>query len=168
MGCLKSLIHFMSWLGERGLPKKKLLKKSDSFHRTDETQKALDELKALITKLLVLASPEPSKTLLIHGGNHLAHQHDPGSGTGGTQARLQGAVAGLLHQQSPIRSRDSIQSGQKLLYVILITKCKLLHNFNSHPVHVVTSYGLGEIVGNRLATGRIAKWPPKLIGLDIT
>jgi hypothetical protein len=37
-------------------------------------------------------------------------------------------------------------------------KCKLLHYFESHPVYVVTSYGLGKIVGNRLATGRIAKW----------
>jgi hypothetical protein len=35
---------------------------------------------------------------------------------------------------------------QKLLYAILITKCKLLHYFKSHPIHVVTSFGLGEVV----------------------
>jgi hypothetical protein len=56
---------------------------------------------------------------------------------------------------------------QKLLYVVLITKRKLLHYFESHPVHVVTSFGLGEIVGNRLTIGRIAKWSLKLMGLDI-
>jgi hypothetical protein len=49
MGCLASLSHFMSQLGERGLPLYKLLKKSDSFHWMKEVQKPLDELKMLIT-----------------------------------------------------------------------------------------------------------------------
>jgi hypothetical protein len=47
-------------------------------------------------------------------------------------------------------------------------KCKLMHYFESHPIHVVTSFGLGEIVGIHLATGRIVKWDVKLMGLDIT
>jgi hypothetical protein len=33
---------------------------------------------------------------------------------------------------------------------------------------VVTSYGLGKIIGNCLSTRRIAKWALKLMGLDIT
>jgi hypothetical protein len=44
----------------------KLLKKPNSFHWTDETHKALDELKALISKPLILALPEPGKTLLLY------------------------------------------------------------------------------------------------------
>jgi hypothetical protein len=55
-----------------------------------------------------------------------------------------------------------------LLYAILITKRKLLHYFESHLICVVTSFGLKEVVGNHLATGRIAKWALKLIGLSIT
>jgi hypothetical protein len=47
-------------------------------------------------------------------------------------------------------------------------KCKLLHYFESHPIHVVTSFGLGEIVGIRLTTRRIMKWDVKLMGLNIT
>jgi hypothetical protein len=57
---------------------------------------------------------------------------------------------------------------QKLLYVILIMKCKLLHYFESHPVCVVTSHGFGEIIENCLDTARIAKWALKHMGLDIT
>jgi hypothetical protein len=56
----------MSRFGECGLPLYKLLKKSDSFRWTDETQKALDKLEALISKPPVLASPEPGEILLLY------------------------------------------------------------------------------------------------------
>ena len=45
---------------------------------------------------------------------------------------------------------------QKLLYAILITKRKLHYYFESHPVTVVTSFPLGEVVQNQDATRRIA------------
>jgi hypothetical protein len=66
MGCLVALSRLVSRLGECELPLYKLLKKSNSFHWTDETQKALDELKALIFRPLVLASLEPDETLLLY------------------------------------------------------------------------------------------------------
>jgi hypothetical protein len=47
-------------------------------------------------------------------------------------------------------------------------KHKLLYYFESHLFHVVTSYGLGEIVENHLTRGRIAMWALKIMGLDIT
>jgi hypothetical protein len=66
MGCLTTLSHFVSRLEERELPLYKLLKKSDSFRWTDEMQKALDDLEALISKPPILASPEPGQTLLLY------------------------------------------------------------------------------------------------------
>jgi hypothetical protein len=47
-------------------PPVQVVKKSYSFRWTDETQKALDDLKALISKPPVLASPEPGDTLLLY------------------------------------------------------------------------------------------------------
>jgi hypothetical protein len=47
-------------------------------------------------------------------------------------------------------------------------KHKLLHYFESHPLHMVSSHGLGEIIRNWLTIGRIAKWALELMGLDIT
>ena len=57
---------------------------------------------------------------------------------------------------------------QKLLYAVLIAKRKLRHYFESHLVMVVTSFPLGEVVQNRDATGRIAKWALDLMGQGIS
>jgi hypothetical protein len=47
---------------------------------------------------------------------------------------------------------------QKLLYAVILTRRKLRHYFESHPVTVVSSFPLGEIIQCREASGRIAKW----------
>jgi ribonuclease HI len=53
---------------------------------------------------------------------------------------------------------------QKLLYAVILTRRKLRHYFESHPVTVVSSFPLGEIIQCREASGRIAKWAVELMG----
>jgi hypothetical protein len=162
MGCLTALSHFVSRLGERGLPLYKLLKKSDSFHWTDEAHKTLDELKALISKSSVLASLVLGETLLLYAMT--------------TDQVVSAALVVEREEPGPVYYTSKLlpdcetryNQVQKILYVVLIMKRKLLHYFESHLIRVVTSYGLGEIIGKCLSTGRIAKWALELLGLDIT
>ena len=59
IGCLTALSHFISRLGERGLPLYRLLKKADHFEWTPEAHEALDKVKQLLTKASILV-PQPT------------------------------------------------------------------------------------------------------------
>jgi hypothetical protein len=157
--------RFVSQLGESGLLLYKLLKKSNSFYWIDETQKALDELKTLISRPPVLASPEPGETLLLY----IAVTTQVISAALMVEREESGHVYKV---QRPIFYISKVLSNyetcydqvQRLLYVVLITMCKLLDYFESHPIRVVTSFGLREIIGNCLATGGSSSRPSSLWG----
>jgi hypothetical protein len=158
-----ALNHFVSQLGEHGFPLYKLLKKSDSFHWMNEMQKALDELKAHISKPLVLASHE-NETLLqyvtaitqVINGALVMEREELGD-----VYKVQSLVYYISKVLSDCETRYN--QVQKLFYVVLIMKCKL------EPPDLCGDlmWAQGNF-RNCLTTGRIAKWALELMGLYIT
>ena len=51
---------------------------------------------------------------------------------------------------------------QKLVYGVFMASWKLKHYFQGHPITVVSSAPLGDIIQTREATGPIAKWAIEL------
>jgi hypothetical protein len=55
-------------------------------------------------------------------------------------------------------SKQNYPHYQKLVYGVYMASKKLKHYFQEHAVKVVSMAPLSEIIGNRDATGRVAKW----------
>jgi hypothetical protein len=78
-------------------------------------------------------------------------------------------------KQYPVDFISEVLSGSKtqnfhimqLTYALLITSHRLSHYFQMQQIEVHTSSTLGEILNNREATGKIAKWAIELSMYDI-
>jgi hypothetical protein len=169
MGCLAALSRFISRLGERGLPLYRLLRMTERFTWTPETEEALGNLKALLTSAPILVPPATGEALLIY----VATTTQVVSATIVVERQEEGHA--LLVQRpvyfiSEVLSETKIRYPQiqKLLYAVILTRRKLRHYFESHPVTVVSSFPLGEIIQCREASGRIAKWVVEIMGETIS
>ena len=65
-GMMAALGHFISKLGEKGLPFFKLLKKADKFAWNDEAQAAFEKLKDSLTTPPIMTPPEAKEMLLLY------------------------------------------------------------------------------------------------------
>ena len=59
-------------------------------------------------------------------------------------------------------SKQRYPQWQKLVFGVFMASRKLKHYFQEHPITVVSSAPLADIIRNREATGRFAKWAIEL------
>src|SRR5438128_10905706 len=168
-GCMAALSRFVSRLEERVMPFYKLLKKQDKFQWTPEAQQAFDKLKEFLTNPPVLVPPMPEEPLLLY----IAATSHVVSTAIVVERQEEGHTQKVQHPVyfiSEVLNESKIRypQVQKFLYAVLITSWKLVHYFQVHPIIVVTSFPIGEILHNSDTTGRIAKWAVELGSFKLT
>jgi hypothetical protein len=168
-GCLAALSRFIARLGECSLPLYKLMKKSDNFTWKPEVQEALDSLKNILKSPPILTALTTEELILLYisvttqvVSAALVVEREGAK----RSQKVQRPVYFISEVLSDSKTRYSQM--QKFVYAILMTKCKLRHYFDAHPITVVSKYPLGEVIQNSEAEGRIAKWELELMGQDIT
>jgi hypothetical protein len=146
VGCLAALSRFISRLGEKALPLYRLLKKSECFSWTLEVEEALTKLKATLSNSPILVPPTTGEPLLLY----VATTTQVVSAVLVVERAEEGhtlLIQRLVYFISEVLSETKVRylQIQKLLYAIILTRRKLRHYFEDHPVTVVSSFPLGEI-----------------------
>ena len=138
----------------------KLLKKSDHFMWTNEAQEALDTVKEVLVNPPVLVDPTPGEPLLLY----LAATTQVVSAVIVVERREEGhalAVQRSVYFVSEVLSDSKTRYLQilKILYGVVMAQRKLVHYFRAHPVTVVSSFPLGDVIRNRDSTGKLTNAP---------
>jgi hypothetical protein len=162
-GCLASLIRFVSRLGEKAMPLYQLMKKTDHFVWSQRADDAFNDLKRALSMVLVLAAPASREPMLLYIA---------------ATPRVVSIVIMVEHieegkelwVQCPVYylskvitlSKQNFPHYQKVAYGVYMAARKLKHYFEEHPITVVSTTPLLEIIGCKDATGRVAKWAIEL------
>ena len=168
-GRVAALSRFIPRLGDKAMPLYRLLKKSESFRWTYEAQRALEELQHALSNAPILAAPLPKETMLLY----VAASNRAISAVMVVERKEEGREQLVQRpvyyiSEALIESKQRYPHYQKLVYAVLRAQRRLAPYFHEHPIKVVASTPLADIIRNRDATGRIAKWAVELGVHNIT
>jgi hypothetical protein len=156
-GSLASLSRFISRLGEKALPLYALMKKSDTFVWTPQADAAFKELKTMLATAPILASPLEREPMLLY----IAATNRVVSVVVVVEREEEGkTVQRPVYYLSEVlsSSKQNYPHFQKMTYGVFMAATKLKHYFEEHPMKVVSEAPISDIMCNKDASGRIAKW----------
>jgi hypothetical protein len=142
-----ALSHFISRLGEKGLPFFKLLKANERFVWIEEADEAFVKLKHFLTLPPIMTAPQSGETLLIYiaamswvvSTAIVVEREEPGHAYKVRQPVY--FISKVLNE-----SKTWYPQVQKLLYAVLITSHKLCHYFETYKIAVFTEFPLSNIL----------------------
>ncbi|KAK1660346.1 hypothetical protein QYE76_048505 [Lolium multiflorum] len=155
-GCLASLSHFVSRLGEKALPLYQLMKKTDKFIWTPQADAAFHELKKMLASAPILASPLSKEMILLY----IAATNRVVSAVVVVEREEEGKpVQRPVYYLSEVllASKQNYPHYQKMTYGVYMAAKKLKNYFEEHEMRVVCAAPISEIIGNKDVSGRIAK-----------
>jgi hypothetical protein len=123
------------------------MKKCDHFTWTPEAQEALYSLKNMLKSPPILTALTPEEPMLLYisattqvvSAALVIEREEPGRSQMVQQPVY--FISEVLYD-----SETRYSQMQKLVYAILMTKRKLRHYFDAHPITVVSKYPLGEVI----------------------
>jgi hypothetical protein len=132
----------------------RLLKKADKFAWNAEADTAFEDLKRILSMAPVLAAPMPKELMLLYieGTNRMVSfvvaVEQPEDGKAHSVQRPIYYVSEVLTE-----SKQCYPHYQKLAYGVFLTARRLKHYFQEHPIKVVSTDPLSDIIQNHEATG---------------
>jgi ribonuclease HI len=160
-GCLASLSRFVSRLGEKAMPLYQLMKKTEKFIWTPQADQAFHELKHMLATAPILAAPMPKEPMMLY----IAATNRVVSAVMVVEREQEGKlVQRPVYYLSEVlsTSKQNYPHYQKMTYGVYMAVLKLKHYFEEHPITVVCAAPLAEIIENKDASGRVAKWAIQL------
>lgn len=162
-GRITTLSHFISRLGEKDIPFYQLLNKTGQFIWTDAANEAFKTLKRQLAEPPVLAALADKEKMLLY----IAANSKAMSVAVVVECKEEGKeypVQRPVYFVSEVLalSKQRYPHWHKLVFGIFMVSRKLKHYFLEHPITVVSSSPIGDIIQNREDTCRIAKWAMEL------
>src|SRR3954471_22775076 len=158
-GCLVSLSRFLSRLSEKAIPLYQLMKKTDKFTWTPKADEAFKDLKRMLSTARVLAAPIEKEPMMLYIAattrviSNVMVVERPEKDKAQLVQRLVYYVSEVLST-----SKQNYPHYQKMCYGVYMSAKKMKPYFQAHPITVVSSAPLTEIIGNRDTSPRVEKW----------
>ena len=153
-GCIVALSQFIARLGEKAITLYRLLKKLDKFVWDQEADDAFELLKKILTEAPVLAAPQPREPMLLYiaagprAVSVVVVVERKEEAKGHPVQRPVYYVSEVLSE-----AKQRYPHWQKLVFGVFMASRKLKHYFQEHPIIMVSSVPLVEIIRNIEAKG---------------